>query len=99
MHGPPLAWPRGNAMLFGPRPDAAKQFPIKPRPSQIMQQAGNLILDQPFRIMAQAKRNRRTHACGSKRMRAIVSANYLARFAGVGIVVETEELGGKGAGN
>ena len=86
-------------MLPRPGPDSSEQPAIQPCPSQIVQQAGDLILPDARCGVAEPQSRHRAHARGAIRMRPIVSADDAAWLAWVGIVVETQEFGREGTGN
>ena len=95
----PLPWSRRNPVLPGPGPDLSEQAAVKSCPAQIMKYAGDLILRDPNRRMAEMKRHSRAHPSRAECMRAVIAADNSVWIAGVGIVVEAKEGSGKGAGN
>jgi hypothetical protein len=85
----------GNSTFSRPGPDFSEQFAVQPGPPQIMQQAGDLVGQNPAQGMAKPQRDRSAHTSGPQRMGPVIPADSAPRLARMRHVVQLQQGGGK----
>lgn len=79
-----------------PGPNPTEETPVKSGASQIVEETGDLILSHASGRMTQSLSHRRAHAGRSHRMGTVVALDHSPWAARVRIVVESQQLRGKG---